>query len=110
MSELLSVALVCAATLLAKETAVLDPDDRRRIDAELDDRLAARTATMFADGLVEEVQGLVDVGLLDGVTARRAITEAGTGGNIATYFQIFEPVKPTTVVWIDCLVRLRCLM
>ncbi|MCT1865572.1 tRNA (adenosine(37)-N6)-dimethylallyltransferase MiaA [Dietzia sp. HMSC21D01] len=40
---------------------------------ELDDRLAARTATMFADGLVEEVQGLVDVGLLDGVTARRAI-------------------------------------
>lgn len=31
------------ATLLAKETAVLDPDDRRRIDAELDDRLADMT-------------------------------------------------------------------
>ena len=31
------------ATLLAKETAVLDPDDRRRIDAELADRLATMT-------------------------------------------------------------------
>ncbi|KZO60400.1 MULTISPECIES: tRNA (adenosine(37)-N6)-dimethylallyltransferase MiaA [Dietzia] len=40
---------------------------------ELDDRLAARTSTMFADGLVEEVRGLVGVGLLEGVTARRAI-------------------------------------
>ena len=31
------------AILLAKETAVLDPDDRRRVDAELDDRLADMT-------------------------------------------------------------------
>ena len=31
------------ATLLAKETAVLDPDDRRRVDAELADRLATMT-------------------------------------------------------------------
>ena len=40
---------------------------------ELDDRLATRTSTMFAHGLVEEVRGLVGVGLLEGVTARRAI-------------------------------------
>ncbi|MEK4241148.1 DUF222 domain-containing protein [Janibacter sp. FSL W8-0316] len=31
------------ATVLAKETAVLDPDDRRRVDAELADRLASMT-------------------------------------------------------------------
>ena len=40
---------------------------------ELDRRLESRTARMFADGLVDEVRGLVDVGLLEGVTARRAI-------------------------------------
>ena len=40
---------------------------------ELDERLAARTARMFADGLVDEVRELVAAGLLEGVTARRAI-------------------------------------
>lgn len=40
---------------------------------ELDARLARRTSDMFANGLVEEVRGLVGNGLLDGVTARRAI-------------------------------------
>ena len=40
---------------------------------ELDARLTARTARMFSDGLVAEVRGLVGVGLLEGVTARRAI-------------------------------------
>ena len=40
---------------------------------ELDARLTARTSRMFASGLVEEVRGLVAVGLLEGVTARRAI-------------------------------------
>lgn len=40
---------------------------------ELDERLAARAARMFADGLVDEVRGLVGAGLLEGVTARRAI-------------------------------------
>lgn len=39
----------------------------------LDDRIAARTDQMFAAGLVEEVRALVDEGLRDGVTARRAI-------------------------------------
>lgn len=40
---------------------------------ELDSRLAARTAGMFANGLVDEVRRLVGEGLLTGVTARRAI-------------------------------------
>lgn len=40
---------------------------------ELDARLTARTARMFADGLVAEVRGLVGAGLGEGVTARRAI-------------------------------------
>jgi len=39
----------------------------------LDDRLALRTDTMFADGLVGEVTALLDRGLRDGVTASRAL-------------------------------------
>lgn len=41
--------------------------------AVLDDRLQQRTDTMFADGLVEEVIGLVERGLRTGVTASRAL-------------------------------------
>ncbi len=40
---------------------------------ELDRRLAARTERMFADGLVDEVAGLLRHGLRDGVTASRAL-------------------------------------
>ena len=40
---------------------------------ELDERLVSRTTRMFARGLVDEIRGLVAVGLRDGVTARRAI-------------------------------------
>jgi tRNA dimethylallyltransferase len=39
----------------------------------LDERLARRTDTMFADGLVDEVGGLLERGLRDGVTASRAL-------------------------------------
>ncbi|BBY32115.1 tRNA dimethylallyltransferase [Mycolicibacter minnesotensis] len=39
----------------------------------LDERLAARTDTMFAQGLVAEVQQLLQSGLRDGVTAARAL-------------------------------------
>ena len=39
----------------------------------LDERLAARTDTMFADGLVDEVDELLGRGLRDGVTASRAL-------------------------------------
>ena len=55
--------------------------------AELDARLRARTETMFADGLVEEVRALLDRGLRDGVTASRAlgyaqvIAELDAGGD-----------------------------
>ena len=41
--------------------------------AILDERLATRTDTMFAQGLVAEVQALLQSGLRDGVTAARAL-------------------------------------
>ncbi len=41
--------------------------------AVLDERLERRTDTMFAQGLVAEVQGLLQSGLRDGVTAARAL-------------------------------------
>ncbi|WP_102142552.1 tRNA (adenosine(37)-N6)-dimethylallyltransferase MiaA [Mycobacterium hubeiense] len=41
--------------------------------AVLDERLAQRTDNMFADGLVDEVRGLLGRGLRDGVTASRAL-------------------------------------
>ncbi|OBK82557.1 tRNA (adenosine(37)-N6)-dimethylallyltransferase MiaA [Mycolicibacter heraklionensis] len=55
--------------------------------AILDERLAVRTDTMFAQGLVAEVQGLLRAGLRDGVTAARAlgyaqvIAELDAGGD-----------------------------
>ncbi len=39
----------------------------------LDQRLTERTEAMFTEGLVEEVRGLIDRGLRDGVTASRAL-------------------------------------
>ncbi|MCL2535929.1 MAG: tRNA (adenosine(37)-N6)-dimethylallyltransferase MiaA [Nocardiaceae bacterium] len=39
----------------------------------LDDRIRLRTEMMFDKGLVDEVRGLVEVGLREGVTAQRAI-------------------------------------
>lgn len=51
-------------------TLVLGVD---RDTAELDERIERRTARMFAEGLVDEVRGLVEHGLRAGVTARRAI-------------------------------------
>jgi tRNA dimethylallyltransferase len=53
----------------------------------LDQRLAGRTDAMFDDGLVDEVTGLLECGLRDGVTAARAlgyaqvITDLDAGGN-----------------------------
>lgn len=53
----------------------------------LEERLAARTATMFDCGLVAEVVGLLKTGLRDGVTAARAlgyaqvIADLDAGGN-----------------------------
>jgi tRNA dimethylallyltransferase len=53
----------------------------------LDERLAQRTAKMFADGLVDEVRTLLGRGLREGVTASRAlgyaqvIADLDTGGD-----------------------------
>ncbi|MFC0447183.1 tRNA (adenosine(37)-N6)-dimethylallyltransferase MiaA [Rhodococcus jostii] len=44
-----------------------------RDTAHLDDRIRLRTRLMFDRGLVDEVRGLIDVGLREGVTAPRAI-------------------------------------
>ncbi|MGK8556570.1 tRNA (adenosine(37)-N6)-dimethylallyltransferase MiaA [Nocardia gipuzkoensis] len=44
-----------------------------RETAALDARIERRTDAMFAGGLVEEVRGLIERGLREGVTARRAI-------------------------------------
>lgn len=52
------------------DTAILGVD---RETAALDSRIEARTAHMFDTGLVEEVRGLIEVGLREGQTARRAI-------------------------------------
>ncbi|WP_024806119.1 tRNA (adenosine(37)-N6)-dimethylallyltransferase MiaA [Nocardia sp. BMG51109] len=51
-------------------TVVLGVD---RDTGDLDARIEARTAAMFRQGLVEEVRGLLDRGLREGRTARRAI-------------------------------------
>ena len=44
-----------------------------RDTADLDERLAVRTDAMFAAGLVDEVVTLLDAGLREGTTARRAL-------------------------------------
>ncbi|MFF2391271.1 tRNA (adenosine(37)-N6)-dimethylallyltransferase MiaA [Nocardia sp. NPDC058114] len=51
-------------------TAILGVD---RETAALDARIETRTALMFEHGLVDEVRGLIDRGLREGQTARRAI-------------------------------------
>ncbi|GGG08093.1 tRNA dimethylallyltransferase [Rhodococcoides trifolii] len=52
------------------DTMILGID---RETEQLDQRIAQRTSQMFDTGLVDEVVGLVDRGLRDGVTAARAI-------------------------------------
>ncbi|MGS2805413.1 tRNA (adenosine(37)-N6)-dimethylallyltransferase MiaA [Nocardia sp. MW-W600-9] len=52
------------------DTAILGVD---RETALLDARIETRTALMFDTGLVEEVRGLLELGLREGQTARRAI-------------------------------------
>jgi len=52
------------------DTVILGVDCRTD---ELDERLAQRTERMFADGLVDEVAGLLRHGLREGVTASRAL-------------------------------------
>lgn len=51
-------------------TVILGVD---RETTELDERIARRTDLMFERGLVDEIRGLLDHGLRDGVTAKHAI-------------------------------------
>ena len=51
-------------------TVILGVD---RDTAELDERIDVRTRTMFDTGLLDEVKGLLERGLREGVTASRAI-------------------------------------
>ncbi|WP_419471090.1 tRNA (adenosine(37)-N6)-dimethylallyltransferase MiaA [Georgenia yuyongxinii] len=50
---------------------------------ELDARIAARTAAMMRDGLVEETEALLAHGLAEGVTARRALGYAQAADVVA---------------------------
>jgi len=52
------------------DTVIVGLDTDRTL---LDERLARRTDTMFEQGLVDEVERLLDEGLRDGVTASRAL-------------------------------------
>ena len=61
------------------DTAIIGLDCETEL---LDQRLAQRTDTMFAEGLVAEVIGLLDHGLRDGVTASRALGYAQVLDNL----------------------------
>lgn len=75
----LEVVELTGASFAASKPVIGEPRWGARligIDREtpvLDDRIARRTAAMFEQGLVEEVERLVGEGLREGVTARRAI-------------------------------------
>jgi tRNA dimethylallyltransferase len=68
-----------------------------RATGELDARIAARTARMFAAGLSDEVAGLVDRGLREGVTARRAIGYAQVLAHFDGEYDIAEAEQRTVV-------------
>ena len=79
------------------ETVIVGLD---RDTADLDERLARRTDTMFANGLVEEVRSLCSRGLREGTTAARALGYAQVlealeaGGGTAD----IEAARQSTVV------------
>ena len=62
---------------------------------ELVPRLDARVAGMWAEGLVDEVAGLLPAGLADGVTASRAIGYAQAARQIAGELTEAEAVEET---------------
>jgi tRNA dimethylallyltransferase len=68
-----------------------------RATGELDARIAARTARMFAASLPDEVAGLVDHGLRDGVTARRAIGYAQVLAHLDGEYDLAEAEQRTVV-------------
>jgi tRNA dimethylallyltransferase len=65
--------------------------------AELDRRIAGRTAQMFATGLVEEVTGLARVGLREGRTASRALGYAQVLRFLDGEYSLEEACAQTTL-------------
>ncbi|MFE3225844.1 tRNA (adenosine(37)-N6)-dimethylallyltransferase MiaA [Nocardia sp. NPDC059228] len=68
-----------------------------RDTAELDARIEVRTATMFESGLVEEVEGLVALGLRHGQTARRAIGYAQVLDFLDNEYELTEAQERTFI-------------
>jgi len=65
---------------------------------ELVARLDARAAAMFADGLVDEVRGLIPLGIERGVTASRAIGYAQALGVINGTMTVDEAIDETATL------------
>jgi tRNA dimethylallyltransferase len=65
---------------------------------ELISRLDARAAEMFANGLVDEVRGLVTLGIERGVTASRAIGYAQALGVINGTMTVAEAIDETALL------------
>jgi tRNA dimethylallyltransferase len=63
----------------------------------LDARIRLRTELMFDKGLVDEVRGLVDVGLRDGVTAQRAIGYAQVLAMLDGEYDLAEALERTFI-------------
>ncbi|WP_051162617.1 tRNA (adenosine(37)-N6)-dimethylallyltransferase MiaA [Nocardia brevicatena] len=68
-----------------------------RETAELDARIERRTAAMFDSGLVEEVRGLVERGLREGQTARRAIGYAQVLAYLDGEYDVAEARERTLI-------------
>jgi tRNA dimethylallyltransferase len=65
---------------------------------ELITRLDARVAAMFANGLVDEVRGLVPLGIEQGITASRAIGYAQALGVINGTMTVAEAIDETAAL------------
>ncbi|MFE3257347.1 tRNA (adenosine(37)-N6)-dimethylallyltransferase MiaA [Nocardia sp. NPDC059091] len=68
-----------------------------RDTAELDARIEVRTAIMFESGLVEEVEGLIALGLRHGQTARRAIGYAQVLDFLDNEYELNEAQERTFI-------------
>ncbi|WP_069160222.1 tRNA (adenosine(37)-N6)-dimethylallyltransferase MiaA [Nocardia altamirensis] len=68
-----------------------------RETTELDERIELRTELMFEQGLVDEVRALIELGLRDGVTARRAIGYAQVLAYLDNEYD-FEHARERTLI------------
>ncbi|OZE05990.1 tRNA (adenosine(37)-N6)-dimethylallyltransferase MiaA [Rhodococcus sp. 05-2255-3B1] len=75
-------------------TVVLGVD---RDTAELDERIAERTRLMFETGLLDEVEGLLALGLREGVTASRAIGYAQALDVLAGDYDVQHALERTFI-------------